>query len=395
MVWLLLFLTFRKAKHNQYKMDIDQIISLRHTIHQNPEISNQEFETAKRISQFIKEYRPTQELNLSHTGKAFLFDSGVAGKTLMFRAELDALPIQETSEVSYRSTKDKVAHSCGHDGHMAIVAGLASQIAQNPPRKGKVVLLFQPAEEVEQGARDVVNDPVFQSIKPDYIFGLHNIPGAPKHEIILRDGTFAAASKGMTVKLYGKTSHAAEPENGISPSIAIAKIITALHELIENQDQFSDLVLLTIIHINMGEIAFGTSPGYAEVRATLRAYENEDMKRLTEKTEDIIHTISKEEKLGVEISYNEVFPAVENNLEALRMVEASAKAHNLTISTREKPFKWSEDFSYFTEKYDGCFFGLGAGIDHAQLHHSDYDFPDEIIQTGINVFYGIYQKVNL
>ncbi|GHB28010.1 amidohydrolase [Mongoliitalea lutea] len=376
-------------------MHIDQIIKLRQTIHQNPEISNHEYDTAKRIAQFFKPLSPTEELDLSKTGKAFVFDSGVAGKTLMFRAELDALPIQETSEVPYRSTKDKVAHACGHDGHMAIVAGLAAQIAQNPPQKGKVVMLFQPAEEVEQGARDVVNDPVFQSIQPDFIFGLHNIPGAPKHEIILKKGTFAAASKGMTVKLHGKTSHAAEPENGISPSIAIAKIITALNELIQNQDQFTDLVLLTIIHVKMGEIAFGTSPGYAEVRATLRAYENEDMKKLTAQTEEIIHAISREEKLGVEISYNEVFPAVENNNEALSMVEASAKAHQLSISIRDKPFKWSEDFSYFTEKYKGCFFGLGAGTNQAQLHHSDYDFPDEILETGIQVFFEIYRKINL
>jgi len=312
----------------------------------------------------------------------------------MFRAELDALPIAEQSNLSYSSVNDGVAHSCGHDGHMAIIAGLAQKIAARRPEKGRVVFLFQPAEEVEQGALDVINHPDFSKIKPDYIFALHNIPGVEKHKILVKEGSFSAASKGLTIKLIGRTSHAAEPENGINPADAISKIIKELHLLRSNKNPFKDLALLTIIHVQLGEIAFGTSPGYAEIRVTLRAFENKDMELLTAKTEQIIDEIASEENLKYELEYSEVFPATVNDKECVELLLESARENQLSIHEIEKPFKWSEDFGYYAEKYKAGFFGVGAGINQPALHNPDYNFPDEIIETGINIFFTIYMKVN-
>jgi amidohydrolase len=255
--------------------------------------------------------------------------------------------------------------------------------------------LFQPAEEVEQGARDVVENPKFINIKPDYMFALHNVPGYEKHKIVLKKGSFASASKGMTIKLTGKTAHAGEPQNGISPADAISQIIIKLHNLRNKKELFNDFVLLTIIHIQLGEISFGTAPGYAELRITLRSFQNEDMELLTHHCEKIITEISKTENLGCKISYSEAFPATVNNDECVDIVEQSAKNIDLDIEYIEKPFRWSEDFGYFTEKYDACFFGLGSGKDQPQLHNPDFDFPDDIIETGINMFYQIYKSINL
>lgn len=372
-----------------------EIIALRHTLHQNPEVSNKEFKTSDRIAHFIKTLNPSEVISLSKTGLAFVFKGQKPGKTIMFRAELDALPISEKSSLVYSSINQNVAHACGHDGHMAILAGLAQRIAENPPMYGKVVLLFQPAEEVEQGAKDVIEDPAFKTIEPDFIYALHNIPGVEKHTIVLKNGSFSAASKGMTIKLFGKTSHAAEPENGISPANAISKIIQHLHELIGNKSQFKDLTLLTFIHIKLGEISFGTSPGYAEIRITLRSFENDDMELLTHHCENIINEISKTENLKCEISYSEVFPASVNNDECVGIAEQSAKQNNLETEYIEKPYKWSEDFGYYAQKYKACLFGLGSGLSQPPLHNPDFDFPDEIIETGINVFYSIYKKTNL
>jgi len=274
------------------------------------------------------------------------------------------------------------------------LAGLAQKIAVEPPQYGKVVLLFQAAEEVEQGAKDVVEAPEFKAIDPDFIFALHNIPGMEKHSIVVKNGSFSAASKGMTVKLWGKTAHAAEPENGISPANAISKIINQLHQLKENKNLFKDLTLLTIIHIQLGEISFGTSPGYAEIRITLRSFENEDMDMLSTHSENIIKEISEAENLKCEITYSEVFPASINDAECLNIVKESAIQNNLKIETIEKPFKWSEDFGYYSKDYKTCLFGLGAGKSQAPLHNPDYDFPDDIIETGINLFYRIYKKIN-
>ncbi len=374
---------------------LNKIIELRHFLHQNPEVSNNEYNTSKRIVDFIKPLGPAEIVDLSKTGKAFVFEGRHPGKTLMFRSELDALPIQEESTLTYASSNKNIAHMCGHDGHMAILAGLAQKIVQNPPQYGRVVLLYQPAEEVEQGAKDVIEDPNFKPIEPDYIFALHNIPGLKKHSIAIKSGSFAAASKGMTIKLVGKTAHAAEPENGISPANAISRIIAQLHDLKNDKTLFKDLALLTIIHMQLGEISFGTSPGYAEIRVTLRAFENEDMENLTAYAEKIIQEIAKDENLKYEILYSEVFPASVNNNECVRLIEKSAKENNYLIQKIEKPFNWSEDFGYYAQQFKGGLFGLGAGVTQPPLHNPDYDFPDDIIETGINMFYEIYNAINI
>jgi amidohydrolase len=343
----------------------------------------------------MRALKPDEEVRLGNTGLAFVFNGSQPGPCLMFRAELDALPITEQSDAPYASVHHGVAHVCGHDGHMAIVAGLAQKISEHRPVKGKVVLLFQPAEEVEQGARDVVSDPAFAPIAPDMVFALHNIPGSSMHQVLLRNGPFAAASKGMTVKLTGKTSHAAEPDKGISPAKAIARIIQALDELTSDRSLFRDMVLLTIIHIRLGEVSFGTTPGYAEIMITLRAFRNEDMEMLTAKTEGLIRQIASEELLKYTFGYSEDFPAVVNDPACLGMVTEAAHALGLQTTMLTEPFRWSEDFSYFTQNYPGCLFGLGAGTSQPELHHPDYDFPDEIIETGINLFEHLYKQTNL
>ncbi|MDP3353183.1 MAG: amidohydrolase [Flavobacteriaceae bacterium] len=370
----------------------NNLVSFRHELHKHPEVSNAEYHTSERIFNFIKKYNPNDIIKLGETGLAFVFDGKVEGKTIVFRSELDALSIKEQTDLEYTSVNNHIAHSCGHDGHMAIIAGLAQKISENRPTSGKVVLLYQPAEELEQGARDIVKNQYFINLKPDFMFALHNVPGFEKHRIILKKGSFASASKGMTIKFMGKTSHAAEPHNGISPADAISKIIEKLHELRENKIFFKDFILLTIIHIQLGEISFGTSPGYAEMRITLRAFENVDMNILTTHCEQIIKSISKAEKLSCNISYSEVFPATVNNDTCFKMVEQSAKKEYLDIEYIDKPFKWSEDFGYFTEKYNACYFGLGAGLNQPPLHNPDYDFPDEIIETGIKLFFEIYKR---
>jgi amidohydrolase len=369
-------------------------IELRHELHQFPEVSNAEFNTSQRIVDFISAFKPTEIFTLSKTGKAFVFEGKLPGKTIIFRAELDALPIAEKSDLAYASRHEQVAHVCGHDGHMAILAGLAQRLYEDPPQWGKVVLLFQPAEEVEQGAKDVMDDPEFKKIIPDYVFALHNIPGVNKHNIVLKNGSFSAASKGMTIQLMGKTSHAAEPENGISPATAIAKIISQMNELMANKTLFSDLTLLTIIHIQLGEISFGTSPGYAEVRITLRAFENQDMQVLTAQCESIIESIAKEEGLKSNIDYSEVFPASVNDDECVDYVERAAIKNNFTLYPIQKPFKWSEDFGFYSNQYKSCIFGLGAGKSQPPLHNPDYDFPDDIIETGVEMFFSIYKTIS-
>ncbi|GAB7087914.1 amidohydrolase [Marinifilum fragile] len=371
-----------------------KLIALRHQLHSQPELSNKEYKTAQTIVDFMVDYHPYEVIHLGDTGRAFVFKGAEEGKTTVFRAELDALPIEENTRVKYASIYNGVSHACGHDGHMTILAGMAQQLSANPPCKGKVILLFQPAEEVEQGAKDVLFHPKFADLKPDYMFALHNVPGQETNTILLRRGSFSAASKGMTIGLKGKTSHAAEPEKGRNPAIAISKISRELNDLLNNKALFTDHTLLTFIYIRMGEQSFGTSAGSGEMGVTLRSFENVDMMVLTQKSEEIVHRIAAEENLEYSIAYHEEFPATVNQDECVDMLQDLAEEHNLSYKYMDKPFKWSEDFGYFSQKYTCGFFGLGAGVDQAALHHPDYDFPDEIIETGLTIFTGLYQKIN-
>lgn len=372
---------------------MEHLIEIRKTLHQYPELSGEEIQTRDRIRELMRPMAPDQEVLIGKTGVAFIFEGAVTGKTVLFRAELDALPIPEEGRIDHKSIVEGVGHLCGHDGHMTILLGTAEKIAENRPDAGKVVLLFQPAEETGQGANEVINDPGFQKIRPDYVFALHNIPGESLNRVIVRRGSFCAASRGLTIVLKGKTAHAAHPEEAISPVNAIAAFIREMDVMNQRKDTFDETAFATIINIQLGEIAFGTTPGYAEIRLTLRAFKDQDMQRLCRIVEGSILTISAREKLKLDYQYSEIFPSVSNDDVAVGLIEASAKDLELSVLKNKEPYRWSEDFGYFSQQYKSGYFGLGAGERHAKLHHPDYDFPDELLEKGIDIFYLIYLKL--
>lgn len=373
--------------------DLQDVINLRRTLHRYPELSNLEFETSKRISNFMHSFDPDQEITISKTGKAFIFEGKEPGETLVFRCELDALPIQERSpNLAWRSSINGVAHLCGHDGHMAIIARLGQLIAQKRPKKGKAVLLFQPAEETYLGAKDVVESPEFHALSPDRIFALHNIPEAPLNTVLLKTGSFTAASCGMTIKLEGRTSHAAEPHNGLNPYYSATKIIDEIIDIAASGNGFSDHTIATLIYIRLGEIAFGVSPGSLEMGITLRAYENEDLDLLCKKAEQAVNEHAQEAGLEASFSYGEIYPATQNDPGCVDMITAAADESSIPVQHMEHPNNWSEDFAYFTATNKGAQFGFGAGTDLPPLHNPEYDFPDEIIDPAANIFYEIYKK---
>ncbi len=374
--------------------DLEKIITLRHELHKHPELSDSEAQTALRIINFMESYHPDQIVTeIGGHGVAFVFKGNKEGPSVLFRCELDGLPIDDLIDKDYRSQTDGVGHKCGHDGHMSIIAGLADAFSKNRPERGQVVLMFQPAEENGQGAYRVVNDERFKQLKVDYVFALHNLPGYKKGTVVLGEDTFASASKGMIIKLTGKTSHAGEPENGNSPAIAMADIVKELTFLPQKENAFNSFTLVTIIHARLGEIAFGTTPGYAEVMATLRSYTNSDMEVLTYEAEKIAEKNAQKSNLKYEISYVEEFPATINKNNLVQQLEQVAIANQIPVEQLEKPFRWSEDFAHFTLQFPGVLFGLGSGLDQPQLHNPDYDFPDDIIENGVRMFYGIYQQI--
>jgi len=368
---------------------MNDLIQLRHKLHQNPEIAGEERETSQKILEFIKPLSPDIILEgLGGEGLAFVFKGKKPGNRLLFRCELDALPIEEYGMPSYRSKSPEKAHLCGHDGHMAIICGLAQKLAEKRPVSGEVVLLFQPAEETGEGAKRVLIDPRFESIKPDFAFALHNLPGFPKHQIITRKVTFAAGSTGVTYFFEGKTSHAAHPANGINPATAISKMILDIPELVKGLESFA---LATVIQVSLGSLAFGTSAGSGSLSLTLRAFDQHILEQLIDQMEEKAKSLAEEARLGLSIEYQESFAVSTNHPKASEIAELAFGSLGMRVYENPEPFRWSEDFGLFSQSCPSYLFGIGAGENCPQLHEPTYDFPDELIETGVQVFEKIIQ----
>lgn len=374
---------------------LESLIRFRKELHKNPELSGKETETAKRIVSFLEQYPPDEmQTNIGGTGVIAVYKGLEKGKSILFRCELDALPIKETNSFEHKSVKNTISHKCGHDGHMAILCGLASELHHQRPEKGNVILLFQPAEENGSGAEKVANDDNFNNYKPDFVFALHNLPGFTKNQIVVKDGTFSCAVKSMIIRLKGKIAHAAEPENGINPALAIASIIQQFDDKNQVDKTKPNFSILTPIYISLGEKAYGVSAGKGEVHFTIRCQTNEEMEKLSKELENLTEEIAKNHQLEYKIKWTESFQANENNADANNFIKNASKVLGLNVFEKDTPFSWGEDFGLFTQLYNGAMFGLGAGKEIPALHHSDYDFPDEIISTGVKLFHQISKEIN-
>lgn len=367
---------------------------LRKEIHQNPELSQHEHNTSNRIVKYLTDHSNGTVLRIANTGVIATFDSGIEGKSILLRADIDALPILETNDFEYKSNVNGVSHKCGHDGHTVMMLGIARLLSEYPIKKGKVVLLFQPAEENGMGAEAVLNESQFQQLHFDFVFALHNIPGIKKNQIILKENTFNANVKSLIIKLHGKTAHAAEPEKGHNPAIAIADILQYSEAATNNNPQQNDFFLITPVHINMGEIAYGISAGYGEVHLTIRSWDLALFDKKCGDLESFIQRTCKTNNLQADISWTQVFYTNKNDSTAIDIVRKAAIANKYELHEMTHPFKWGEDFGLFTQKYKGAMFGLGAGENTPALHNPDYDFPDDITATGIQQFFQIVQEIN-
>ncbi len=374
--------------------ELEKLYRFRKELHKYPELSGNEKYTAERLERFVTQFKPDKIVkNIAGYGIAFIFGKDDEGPTVMFRADMDALPIAESNNFDYRSVNEGIGHKCGHDGHMAILCGIAMYLHKKPLSNGKVILLFQPEEENGQGAAKVIKDPKFLKLNPDYIYALHNLPGFERNSIILSKNNFASASTGIIVTLKGESSHAAHPEQGNSPAKLTAELIIELENLPKKEGLFKDFTLVTVIHSKIGEVAFGTNPGKAKLMATFRSYRDDDMNKLKDSVEKIINYKANKYNILSSIEYTEEFPATINNNTAMDFLHrASNQLKNPKIWI-DKPFRWSEDFGNFTKNYKGALWGLGAGKNHPSLHNYDYDFPDIIIETGIAVFVNTLNQI--
>ncbi len=364
-----------------------QLTALRHELHQHPEISGEEQNTAARIAEVLQKFSPDDLLTgIGGHGVAAIFDSEIKGPDVAVRCELDGLPIQEISDAPYASLISGKGHLCGHDGHMAMVLGVAEEMSKNRPKRGRVILIFQPAEETGKGAQSFRADPAFGQIAPDIVFSLHNLPGLPLGTVELCRGPANCASRGMRVVLMGKTSHAAAPQDGLSPGAAMARLMPALAGLGQGGALDAEFALTTLTHANLGEPTFGVAPGHGELWVTLRTVSDARMAKLIRDAEALVRQEAAAEGLSAEISYDDVFEACANHSEAVDHLTRACRSVGVRIRLSDAPQKFSEDFGQFGKSAKSAMFWLGAGTDHPQLHNPDYDFPDDLIPIGAAIF---------
>lgn len=374
---------------------LSKLQKIRHHLHGHPELSGEEQETAQFVSNQLQQLSPAVLWEkVGETGVVATFDSKKTGPHLLFRAELDALPIVESNDFAHRSTQPGVSHKCGHDGHTTVLLGLAQVLAREKDWLGKVSLLFQPAEETGAGALAMLTDARIQNLQIDQAFAFHNLPGFPLGQIIIKEGPFTPAVQSLILRLRGHTAHAAEPENGRNPALALAEILQLAKSLEHPTHSDDDFRLLTPVYMSLGEKAYGVSAGAGEVHFTLRAWTKESMDALVQQLLQGVEEICHKHQLQWKHAWTDSFRANFNQENLVDKIRASANENQFAIHEMEQPLKWGEDFGAFTEIFPAAMFGIGAGIDCPALHHEDYDFPDALIEVGVRMYWGIINQSN-
>ncbi len=375
--------------------DVADLTDWRRALHRLPEVSGQEEQTAATVVQALRGLRPDRIVTgLGGHGVAAVWQGAGDGPSVLFRAELDALPIEELSDAPHRSTITGKGHLCGHDGHMAILMGLARLVSRHPPKAGRVILMFQPAEEDGSGAAAVIADPNFADLRPDWAFSLHNMPGLAFGHTALTDGPVNCASLGLKIKLTGKTAHASLPETGISPALAVSRLIPALGGLGQGGTLHPDYRLVTITHARLGEPAFGIAPGEAEIWVTLRTLTDDKMAALLEAAMSLAKAEA-QNGLTVSFTQHDDFAASVNDPDATARLRAALDALHMPHDIGDLPMRGSEDFGRFGAEPGtrGAMLFLGVGQTHPALHNPDYDFPDALIPIGARLFHRVLTDI--
>lgn len=365
--------------------EIAAIMELRHSLHAHPELSLQESGTKKLLMQFLQEHTG---LSLTDRGAwfyAFCPGSQRNAAPIAFRADMDALPMDESIALPYASTVPGVAHKCGHDGHSAALCGLAMLLDHCPPTQD-TYLIFQHAEEI--GAGGEACSALLQEKGMERVFACHNWSGYPKGTVVLCNGTAMFASEGLTISFTGIPAHASRPEDGINPARAIAELTLKLLDRASAPDPETG-TLGTVVQLEAGSKNFGMSASRGSFSCTLRAKTTVLLRTLRDSL--LADAAALATQYGLTMAYTEqdVFPAVVCHEDACKAVERAAKALGYPVRHLCEGVRTSEDFGWYTAAIPGAIFFFGNGEDYPQIHTREYDFPDDSLAAIAGLFYAI------
>ncbi|KMY54147.1 amidohydrolase [Bacillus sp. FJAT-27231] len=357
---------------------------LRHELHQHPELSNHEVWTKQHLIDFIKTHT---KLEVVDKGLWFyaIYRAGEGKKNIAFRADFDALPMEERLDIPHASQVPGVSHKCGHDGHAASLAGFALEVDQKGADKN-IFFLFQHAEETGDGAAECAS--FIKEHHIEEIFAYHNMSGMALHSVNVIDGTAHCASKGMTIHMEGSPAHASQPEDGVNPAFAIAKVIDAIPEFISPENN-KGLVLCTVVQVDIGEKAFGISASKGNLLLTIRALYEEELDKLQKNLEEAAQVQAEKYGLKVNFSYNDVFPETVNDKESSDKIRQVCVQKGMQVIEMQEAFRGSEDYGHYLKLTKGAMCYIGNGEEYPQVHTYEYDFRDDIIETAVELFKGL------
>ncbi len=384
-----------KTQVQPIQFDFDETALLYERLHQFPDASNEERATAGRLKQYLLDFKPTRLVdNVGGYGVIAEWQGPLPGPTVMVRCTMDAQKIQENGDLSFASVNEGVSHLSGSDGQMAIVAGLAQYLSENPPEKGAVALLFQPAKETAEGAMRVVLDDKIHSSKPDYIIGFQNVPGAPLGTVLFKEGVICSGSKGVEVRLEGSPASTANAEDGIDPTAGMIRMMEQIQDLADEKN-YDAYVNARVVSNELISGGFHSSPYRADVRASLRGYKKRELDKIAKRVVDQAQIIGQIHQLKIGVSWHDAFEPVINEEDSNQLLRRACKCLDVPIEQMNEPFKWSDDFGVYLKKYEGIFFGIGSGLEVPGLHRPDYTFPEALIPVVSNLLLELIQQAQV
>ena len=377
----------------------DEMCSWRRYFHQYPETAFEETNTAKFICSKLSDFGLEVHEGLGRTGVVASLSSGNSTKKIALRADMDALFIQEKNEFSYKSQHEGKMHACGHDGHSAMLLGAAKYLVSNPNFDGTVYFVFQPAEEGRAGAKQMIDDGLFELFPADCIFGLHNFPGIPVGHFAIKTGPMMASFDCFEIVLSGQATHAAMPHQGSDVFVAAAQIISALQTVVSRNVNPADSAVLSITQVHGGN-TWNAIPDSVVLRGTYRCFNQVTQELIESRIRQIVEASAQSFGLTFQLVINPENPGypVTYNADAETTIAVKV-AQELVgvdrVNCQPVPSMGSEDFSFMLQEKPGCYVWLGNGSSEGGclLHNPHYDFNDKVLTIGASYWVKLVETV--
>lgn len=363
-----------------------ELTEIRRDIHANPELGLEEYRTADLVARKLEEWGIEVHRGVGKTGVVGVLRSGNGQGSIGLRADMDALPIQEVTNLAHASKIPGRMHACGHDGHTTMLLGAAKFLSETKNFNGTVNFIFQPAEEGIGGALAMLDDKLFERFPCDFIYGMHNRPGLPVGKFITGPGARSAGGAFFDIRITGKGAHGAHPQQSIDPVMVACHLATALQTIVSRNVWAQDTAVLSITRIHAGD-AYNVIPQHAVMAGTVRTMKREVMKLIEENMRRLTGSIAEGFGATAELDFRMIFAPMVNNADEAQAYgdAAAALVGEANVERFGNPGLGSEDFSFMMERVPGAHINLGNG-DSAALHNHLYDFNDEAIPFGVALY---------